>query len=132
MSVNQFSVAKALLDQLNTIESGTLPVVPQDGAPTDGSQYITEFVLPSDESPADLQTGSRQNGVYQVDVRTPKSNGKWQNLAVVGTVKGAFVQSQIYSHNGQDVKIRWISTSPMRAVGQYWVTSVSVNYVAFG
>ena len=134
--VSQFGVAKVLLDRLNTIESGILPVVPQGGtdAPTDGTQYLREWVLPAGDFPQDLKTGTRQNGVYQVDVLTPKDQGKAPNLFLVDQVKALFVQSEVLtdSGTGQAVKIRWIDTSSMREEGSYWVSSVSVNYLAFG
>ena len=134
MAIDDFGVAKALVDQLLTVSGASLPVVSQGGtnAPTDGSRYLREFVLPAGASPQDLQTGVRQNGIYQIDVLTPKSNGKWANLALVGTVKAAFVPAQTYTHNGQAVKVISVGASRLQEDGQYWVTYLSVTFVAFG
>jgi hypothetical protein len=132
MAVNDFAVAKALIDHLkSSLPALTVVTQGESFAPT-GGNYLREAVLPAMTSPMDRLTGTRQRGVYQIDVCTPKSAGKWSNMALVGSVKPVFVPATILSNEGQDVKIVSVSVSALVDDGAYWFTPVSVNFVAFG
>lgn len=79
-----------------------------------------------------LKTGERQNGVFQIDVLTPKSESTFNNLELVDTVRALFPQTSEYVYGDQTVKVRWTDVSSIMESGSYWFTAVSVNYVTFG
>lgn len=131
--IKQFDAAKALIDRLNTLEPG-ITVVTQGGtdAPTDGTKYLRAWVMPAGTSVVTLKTGERQNGVFQIDVLTPKSESTFNNLELVDTVRALFPQTSEYVYGDQTVKVRWTDVSSIMESGSYWFTAVSVNYVTFG
>ena len=133
MAIDDFGVAKALTDQLLALAPSGLPVVTQGKTgPTGNSRYLRTWVMPASANPQDLQTGVRQNGIFQIDVMTPKKNGTWFNLETVGLIKNIFVPAQTYTHNGQAVKVISVGASRLQDDGAYWVTYLSVTFVSFG
>lgn len=130
--INTFDTAKALIDQINTISGVT--VVHQGGtnAPTDGNQYLRTWVMPAATNVVTLQTGERQNGIFQIDVLTPKSQSPFVNKALVDIVRALFPQTSTYTNDGQTVKVMKTDVSEVMESGSYWFTAVSVNYVTFG
>ena len=133
--ISQREIAKALRDKLSTATS--LPIATEGAAftPSPSVDYVREFVLYGNEREVSLSgTGSKdQQGIYQIDVCTRVSGGKFGNLAVCDTIKPHFAQSALPGGlvllDVSSIGIRNdVSSSGIRNDGTHLVTSLRVRW----
>lgn len=129
--IDKFALAKALYDTLN---AGTaLPIATQGAsfAPTPTETYLKEHVMFGDTAINVGGVGSdNMRGIYQIDVCTPISQGKWANLKTCDTLAELFGKglSAGIAHSGQPVSIQQIDISSMRKDDTHIIHSLSVVF----
>lgn len=131
--INDFSTSKALLDKLREL-SYDVAVQGGDTFNPGDDAYLKEFDMKAGEERIGMaNTDSKLGkGVYQVDVCTPKGNGKWPNLKIVEEVKGHFTMGLVLTHDSQSLTIYNSSSSRLRIEGDWLITSVSIYYSVIG
>jgi hypothetical protein len=72
---------------------------------------------------------ARQDGIYQIDVCTPKGKGKFEGLAHIETLKAAFKREARAMTDGDlRINLEGSTTSPGRVDGEHFVYSLSVRW----
>lgn len=133
--INKFSVAKALYDFLNANTSLTIAVQGVDFTPEPDEFYLREMVLYGDTNINVGGVGSdNMRGIYQIDVCTPISQGKWNNLNICNTISALFTNglSAGISHNSQPISIQQVDLSQMRKDETHIIHSLSVTFRVVG
>jgi len=95
------------------------------------ANYVHGYLLTGSESPVSLENqGSKiSNGVYQIDVYTPLSNGKFTNIHKAELVKNYFLRGQHLERNGQKITVNKheMLGNPMVSDG-FYKNPVSIYY----
>lgn len=130
--INEKAVSKALLDQLKTV-IGLPTVVTDNGTaytPNPDTPYIREFDLSGDTfaPPVNSNGYQRKDGIYQVDVLTPRNKGKWAGLDYCALIQVAFVRGLKLASD--KVTIKEISRSAPRTDSTHYIISLSIGYTA--
>lgn len=130
--INEKAVSKALLDQLKTV-IGLPAIVTDNGAnytPNPDTPYIREFDLSGDTfaPPINSNGYQRKDGVYQVDVLTPKNKGKWSGLDYCALIQVAFARGIRLA--GDKLIIKEASRSSPRTDSTHYIITLSIGYTA--
>lgn len=134
--ISIFSLSKAFDDYLQTFND--LPayyVQGETAEPNADEKHLKGFLLNAENFTQfySAQSPVRQDGLFQIDIRTPKSFGKWENYSLVDLVQSKFQINMILQNNNQKVKVKKISASKLSDDEEnFYVTSVSIFYVVFG
>lgn len=132
--INERAVSQALLTQLKTVVG--LPFLVVDGGtsytPNPTVAYCKEYDLSGDTFGQTVSNDGvqRKDGIYQVDVFTPKNGGKWAGLEVCAIIQTAFARGVVLTSDGQKVKIKDASRSPVRYDNTHQILSLSIGYTA--
>lgn len=132
--INERAVSQALLTQLKTVVG--LPHLVVDGGtaytPSPTVPYCKEFDLSGDTFSAAIPANGFQqkDGIYQVDVFTPKNGGKWSALETCALIQTAFARGLVLSNSGQSVKIKESTRSSVRYDNTHQIVSLSIGYTA--
>jgi len=132
--INERAVSQALLTQLKTVIG--LPHLVVDGGtaytPSPTVSYCKEYDLSGDTFGQTVANDGvqRKDGIYQVDVFTPKNGGKWAGLETCALIQTAFSRGLVLTNDGQKVKIKDASRSPVRYDNTHQIISISVGYTA--
>ena len=133
--IDDFVTAKALLDKAQAfadLHSFRLCIqgAPFKSLPTE--TYLKETFLSNDTDPLGLAADSsdRQDSIYQLDIYTPKDNGKFQSLLISNDIKAEFPRGSFVFHTPtQTVQISNISSVILPANNTHNMTSVSVDLI---
>jgi hypothetical protein len=132
--INERAVSQALLTQLKTVIG--LPHLVVDGGtaytPSPTVAYCKEYDLSGDTFGQTVTNDGvqRKDGIYQVDVFTPKNSGKWAGLETCALIQTAFARGVVLTNDSQKVKIKDASRSPVRYDNTHQIISISVGYTA--
>lgn len=133
--IDDFEIAKAFIDKLDSISDlSGIPIVASNDEsyePQVGVPYLRESILRSPEVPFGYSkdTTMIQDGIYQVDVCTPKGEGKWRNLNICGKIKAAFPRKvNISSTLGKSLTVLSCDVGPSRNENDFYVTYISIHY----
>ena len=126
-----FNDIQAALDtQLATI-TGTpiaFPNVPY--TPQAGTTYLRAAFLPADTLQASLGGSGKDetNGIYQVDVVTPRGSGR---PSEVDTVADAFKRGTVLTYNSQSLRVRSVSMGPAILDEEWYFIPVSIDFQTY-
>jgi hypothetical protein len=132
--INERAVSQALLTQLKTVIG--LPFLVVDGGtaytPIPTVAYCKEYDLSGDTFGQTVISGGlqRKDGIYQVDVFTPKNAGKWAGLETCALIQTAFPRGLVLTNDSQKVKIKDASRSPVRYDNTHQIVTLSIGYTA--
>lgn len=123
-------ISQALLTQLKTVIG--LPYLVVDGGtaytPSPTVAYCKEYDL-SGETFSDQVSSNgyqRKDGIYQVDVCTPKNGGKWSALEACALIQTAFPRGLRLGR----IAIKEVSRSSVRYDNTHQIISLSISYTA--
>lgn len=130
--ISDFEIAKSLLAKLKTVPG--IPAISIDGekfVPTVGTPYIREFVLRGRNSHLGLANNSKeiQESIYQIDVLTPKGEGKWRNLKICKDIKTVFSYGLKIPCDGHKLMVLNCAVGPSRDERDFFVTSNSFDFI---
>lgn len=130
--INEFKIAQLLRARLAAV-SGVPAIITENVTATmqPSVSYLREFCLFGETFNPTLEAGGmeRQDGVYQIDVCTPKGKGKFEGLAIVETLKSAFQREAGAMTDGAlKINLEGSSTSPARIDGEHFVYSLSIRW----
>lgn len=132
--INERAVSQALLTQLKTVVG--LPHLVVDGGvaytPSPTISYCKEFDLSGDTFSESVNVNGvqRKDGIYQVDVLTPKNSGKWQALEICALIQTAFARGVELVIDTQRVQIREATRSSVRYDNTHQIITLSIRYTA--
>lgn len=131
--IDDFKVAKAFIDKLISIpDLSGMPIVAANESyePQVGVPYLRESILRSPEVPFGYSkdTTMIQDGIYQVDVCTPKGEGKWRNLNICSKIKEAFPRKVSLPGIGKSLTVLSCDVGPSRNENDFYVTYISIHY----
>lgn len=132
--INERAISQALLTQLKTVVG--LPNLVVDGGkeytPNPTVPYCKEYDLSGDTFGQTVTNGGmqRKDGIYQVDVCTPKNGGKWAALETCALIQTVFARGVVLTNDGQSIKIKDASRSPVRYDSTHQIISMSIGYTA--
>lgn len=132
--INERAISQALLTQLKTVVG--LPHLVVDGGtaytPSPNTAYCKEYDLSGDTFSAAIPANGYQqkDGIYQVDVCTPKNGGKWSAQELCALIQTAFPRGLILANDGQSLKIKEVSRSSTRYDNTHQIISLSIGYTA--
>lgn len=132
--INERAVSQALLMQLKTVVG--LPQLVVDGGtaytPNPTVPYCKEYDLSGDTFGQTVTDGGvqRKDGIYQVDVFTPKNGGKWAGLEACALIQAAFPRGLVITNDSQKIKIKDASRSPVRYDNTHQIITLSIGYTA--
>ena len=133
--INYFDVSKAMLDYLRANTS--LDVF------TQGAQYeqstlgthLREMLMPATvDKGVGKNASDKLTAIYQIDVLTPISEGKWSNLNICDTLMALYPngrQSSI-SRNSMVITVNSCELSQMMKTGTHIMYSIRVNIGVVG
>lgn len=129
--LSEFDIAKALRDYL-----GAMPNVPQiatEGTaftPTQGTPYLEEYTLGGDKITPTLSDQSEMiRGVYQININTPKWQGKWSLLTQANSIMAHFYKGKVLTRNNVTIEIMSASRSTIMPRDAWNTVSITVKYV---
>jgi hypothetical protein len=130
--INEFKIAQLLRARLQTV-GGVPAIITENVTATmqPSVSYLREFCLFGETFDLALEANGmqRQDGVYQIDVCTPKGKGKFEGLAHVETLKAAFQRQPAAMTDGSlKINLEGSSTSPARIDGEHFVYSLSIRF----
>jgi len=133
--ISSFSIAKALLDNAQTIATAnnyTLIPCGTEYTPDPNATYIEEFPLFGDDTAIGLadESSDIQFGVYQLNINTPKdqAGSKWAARIIEGVFKEGFKRGTELTHNGQMLRTRNSKAVPMDSTDTHDVHVLSISY----
>ncbi len=133
--INKFSVAKALLDNAQSIaDVNGYDLVPEGSEYTadPNTAYIQEFCLYGDDNMIGMAAGDNdiQFGVYQININTPKSmsGAKWLALNIAGIYQSGFAKTTQLTHNEQSLKILDSSLKQLSGDDTHMQYVLSINF----
>lgn len=126
--ITERDASQALLTQLKTVTG--LPHLVVDGGtgytPSPTVAYCKEYDLSGDTFSDQVSSNGyqRKDGVYQVDIFTPKNGGKWSALETCALIQTAFPRGLRLGK----VAIKEVSRSPVRYDNTHQIISLSIGY----
>lgn len=128
--IKTFSIAKAYRDKLKTLTTLDIATQGSSYTPTPDKDYIREFLLSGDTVAVGTAQADSEDtqGIYQIDVCTPRAKGKWANLSLCDTLKAGFPRGRHLIHSGQYAVTVDVSVSPMRQDDTHNIHSLSIRY----
>jgi hypothetical protein len=133
--IDDFITAKALLDKAQAFaDSKGIRLCIQGAAftPVTTETYLKETFLSNDTDPLGLAADSsdRQDSIYQLDIYTPKDNGKFSGLAISNEIKTEFPRASfIYESAEQKVQVSNVSAAMLPANKTHNMVSLSIDLV---
>ena len=133
--IDDFITAKALLDKAQAFAGSKGFRLCIQGAaftPTPTEAYLKETFLSNDTDPLGLAADSsdRQDSIYQLDIYTPKDNGKFAGLAISNEIKAEFPRASfIYESAEQKVQVSNVSAAMLPANKTHNMVSLSIDLV---
>lgn len=104
----------------------------KDFTPPQGEPWAQYTNLLGDAAPATMGDGGEDNysGIFQIDFFVPENDGTGRLLIFAGQTIMHFKAGRVFSFNGQEVKVRRSSPSPIRRneSGGSYLISVSVYW----
>ena len=84
--------------------------------PPGGGHYGAVYLLPADANPATMGQGGEDNytGIFQISVFVPENSGTGALHSYADKLLSHFKAGQSFTYNGQVVKVRRSSPSPIR------------------
>jgi hypothetical protein len=132
--INERAVSQALLNQLKTVIG--LPNLVVDGGaaytPSPAVSYCKEFDLSGDTFSESVNANGvqRKDGIYQVNIFTPKNAGKWQALEISALIQTVFARGIELVNDSQRVQIRETTRSSVRYDNTHQIITLSIRYTA--
>ena len=133
--IDDFITAKALLDKAQLFADAQgfrLCIQGAQFKPLPTETYLKETFLSNDTDPLGMAIGAseRQESIYQLDIYTPKDNGKFQSLLISNDIKAEFPRGSFVTHTPtQTVQISNVSSVILPANNTHNMTSVSVDLI---
>jgi len=133
--IDDFVTAKALLDKAQAFaDLKGLRLCIQGAAftPVTTETYLKETFLSNDTDPLGLAADSsdRQDSIYQLDIYTPKDDGKFAGLAVGNEIKAEFPRvSFVLNNASQKVQISNVSSRIMPANKTHNLTMINIELI---
>ena len=138
--IDKFAIAKALNDEARNVIT-PLPDIElisegEQFTPKANKAYIKESVLFNTDNAIGLGDNSSDISfsIYQLMVITPRSNkgAKWQALALVRDLQTQLYRGLTLQHNGQKLRIKTTSVSPLLPDKTHFTYALSINFSAIG
>jgi len=134
--INEFKIAQLLRARLSTV-TGVPTVITENVTATmqPALSYLREACLFGDTfNPALAADGmQRQDGIYQIDICTPKGKGKFEGLATVEKLKAAFKRQPSAMVDGDlRINLEGSTTSPARTEQDHFIYSLSIRWTVVG
>ena len=133
--INSFNIAKALLDNTQSISDANSYLLIPDGesfTPNPNDTYIEEFALYGPDVPIGLEDSSSdiQIGIYQLNINTPKAEvgSRWAGLAIEGVLRAGFARGTELTFGGQMVRIRDSSITQMEPSDTHETHILNITY----
>jgi hypothetical protein len=131
--INEFKIAQLLRARLAAV-TGVPAIITENVAATmqPAVSYLRESCLFGETFNPTLEVGGmeRQDGIYQIDICTPKGKGKFEGLAVVELLKAAFQRQPAAMTDGAlKINLEGSSTSPARTEQDHFIYSLSIRWV---
>jgi hypothetical protein len=131
--INEFKIAQLLRARLAAV-TGVPQVITENVTATmlANQSYLREACLFGETFNPTLEAGGmqRQDGVYQIDVCTPKGKGKFEGLAHIETLKAAFKREAGAMVDGDlRINLEGSTTSPARTEQDHFIYSLSVRWM---
>jgi len=133
--IDDFITAKALLDKAQAfadLKGFRLCIQGAAFTPVTTETYLKETFLSNDTDPLGLAADSsdRQDSIYQLDIYTPKDNGKFSGLAISNEIKAEFPRASfIYESAEQKVQVSNVSAAMLQANKTHNMVSLSIDLV---
>lgn len=129
--INEYSVSKALLDHLKTLSG--LPALAQENkpfTPVVDSPYIREVDYSGvTQTPTLASDGfQRKDGIYRVDILTPKDKGKFNGLAYFDLIAAGFGRGDIEPLDNDKLEITSVTRGQPFSEGEFYVIVASIRY----
>ena len=130
--MNEKRIAELLRARLGTV-TGVPAIITENLAATmiKDNSYLREACLFGETFNPTLEAEGmqRQDGVYQIDVCTPKGKGKFEGLAHIETLKAAFKREAGAMVDGDlRINLEGSSTSPARTEQDHFIYSLSIRW----
>jgi hypothetical protein len=130
--MNEFKIAQLLRARLAAVV-GVPAIISENVTATmlASQSYLREACLFGETFNPTLEAAgaSRQDGVYQIDVCTPKGKGKFEGLAVVELLKAAFQRQAAAMVDGDlRINLEGSTTSPARTEQDHFIYSLSIRW----
>lgn len=130
--INEFKIAQLLRARLASV-TGVPQVITENVTATmlANQSYLREACLFGEtfNPTLDVNGMQRQDGVYQIDVCTPKGKGKFEGLSHIETLKAAFKREVAAMVDGDlKINLEGFTTSPARIDGDHFIYSLSIRY----
>ncbi len=133
--INKFSIAKALLDNAQSIaDTNGYDLVPEGGEYTadPNTTYIQEYCLYGDDNMIGMAAGDNdiQFGVYQININTPKAmaGAKWLALNIAGVYQSGFSKTTQLTNDGQKLTILGSSLNQLDGDDTHMQYVLSINF----
>lgn len=130
--INEFKIAQLLRLRLMAV-TGVPQVITENVAATmlANQSYLREACLFGETFSPTLEADGmqRQDGIYQIDVCTPKGKGKFEGLSHIETLKAAFKREVAAMVDGDlKINLEGFTTSPARTEQDHFIYSLSIRY----
>ncbi len=130
--INDFTTAKDLLDKTQAFADLAGYRLAIQGAPFDplpDEIYLKEYFLSNTTEPLGIaaDVAERQDSIYQINILTPKSSGKFAGLAISNDIKTEFQRGSYISYGGQSAIVYNITAQMLPATDTHNVTSVQID-----
>ena len=130
--INEFKIAQLLRLRLMAV-TGVPQVITENVTATmlADQPYLREACLFGETFNPTLEADGmqRQDGIYQIDVCTPKGKGKFEGLAHIETLKAAFKREAGAMVDGSlRINLEGSTTSPARTEQDHFIYSLSIRY----
>jgi hypothetical protein len=146
--IDDFVTAKALLDKAQAFADALIVPDPFDSSatvvgarlciqgaaftPVTTETYLKETFLSNDTDPLGLAADSsdRQDSIYQLDIYTPKDNGKFSGLAISNDIKAEFKRAGFIPNGArQTIQVSNVSAAMLPANKTHNMVSLSIDLV---
>lgn len=130
--INEFKIAQLLRLRLMAV-TGVPQVITENVTATmlANQSYLREACLFGEtfNPTLDVNGMQRQDGIYQIDVCTPKGKGKFEGLSHIETLKAAFKREVAAMVDGDlKINLEGFTTSPARVEQDHFIYSLSIRY----
>ena len=129
--IDRFQIAQALLTYLRANTSYEVVADGQEKELSPNTIYLTEkLAFGQTRITLGVNDNDSANCFYQIDVRTPVSNGKGQNLSVCTEIQALFPKGK--QTNLDNIHIDRVDCSQMTRVDNHLVSSLTVYFMGQG
>lgn len=130
--MNEFKIAQLLRARLAAV-AGVPAIISENVTATmqPALSYLREACLFGETFNPSLAADGmqRQDGIYQIDVCTPKGKGKFEGLSVAELLKAAFRRQPAAMVDGDlRINLEGSTTSPARTEQDHFIYSLSVRW----